>query len=1193
MTDGIDNISVRIYRLDEDIKRPVIRGTGTLFEDKGNYYVLTAYHCLEKRKNGVVIIPLDLEQTKIAFFFQSDPDQQVDVDVIKLVDKDVDKDWALIAVRKPNVDWVYNGKLQFSNQIILNRLYECYPYLADYEGYGRTMALSATNKMGFWHIKEELTGGRYQADLLMEGGSGAGVMYSEDGTTFCCYGILKRTLEGGSYNDVCTVNMKDIMSVLSPELVRIYTKAELDAINKEGINQGVGQYTEKILAAQSNEELEEIATTLITSTIPTLIDNLQTSFASELFNIVNKYCATVLKENKKLDAAYHYQYGEYCILMTDAIGARESMTKAYELDPNNPLCIAVEAQRIWKRGDRQEGYRLIQAVADDNVTKLAMAILLADNPQATFDNLSEEQKKSYQLRYKILDLDQFRSDFTDWLYDVEIREPETLTLSNLSEWLFMFTVYRVRFRDYVLFSRESRKDQIPAYREAFNSTCKYYEKAKGTPLEKTIPLLEALQCYWGYICDIQNAGHWLTAYQSIDLSTEEEHQKEFCTLMLSSMLCMENRFEEAYQVIVEKHTGVTHHLMMFAIGLFNYNKRLDYLPRFIHEIHAEEFEMSTGESDMLMATAYNFHPDVFLPILKELKFEIEAEKRLLSDTCLMEHDIKVNTDDYPSFIHLFNGGLAATAAQLLFDSGKQEYALDYLKGKFAAGSFDYCEQIYLKMLGAMPSKRYEYLESIKRMRKNGIIENENQLRVEYNYSLTLGDYDNAYEVVDLLWKRTKEDEWVISAYIDLTGRIKPKNLPLWYEEAMKFPFKQDHFVKLVYYSFAKNGYVGEATHFLYTKVKEMKTSALSAFYDQEVIMGYASKVANKPMEKVTEGTYVVYTTNGSDRHCREMTSETVLGQALIGHHKDDEVKVDLGGQERTIKIIGIHNQYYYLHYTNMQEIMESGGNKYFTPFHFDVEPSEEGAKQIRGFLERFGDGGKRQKALEQYQRGELGLINLFKEDDAIGSYYGFLFSKFPIQLRSYESYKKDKPELMGNGHIYVLDLTSLLLLFEFSLLNEGWKPRKRFCIPKLIRSMIDDYKKELPVQSSFELQEAMTEGYIHRFADTDYLKKLEKRFTALQAWVDGNCELVVNTDILQIEQPIQNATQQLFTYTMVELLQKGKPLRVLLTEDWYLEKMMGTPLPIISTETYMYEVEGEEIGKAFTDFLHKNNCVFI
>ena len=49
----------------------------------------------------------------------------------------------------------------------------------------------------------------------------------------------------------------------------------------------------------------------------------------------------------------------------------------------------------------------------------------------------------------------------------------------------------------------------------------------------------------------------------------------------------------------------------------------------------------------------------------------------------------------------------------------------------------------------------------------------------------IGDYDNAYEVVDLLWKRTKEDEWVISAYIDLTGRIKPKNLPLWYEEAMK------------------------------------------------------------------------------------------------------------------------------------------------------------------------------------------------------------------------------------------------------------------------------------------------------------------------------------------------------------------------------------------------------------------------
>ena len=114
MTEGIDNISVRIYRQDEE-KQPVIKGTGTLFEDKGNYYVLTAYHCLEKKKDGIVIIPLDLEQTKIAFFFQSDPEQLVDVDVIKLVDKDEDKDWALIAVRKPEVDWDYNGNQIFKS----------------------------------------------------------------------------------------------------------------------------------------------------------------------------------------------------------------------------------------------------------------------------------------------------------------------------------------------------------------------------------------------------------------------------------------------------------------------------------------------------------------------------------------------------------------------------------------------------------------------------------------------------------------------------------------------------------------------------------------------------------------------------------------------------------------------------------------------------------------------------------------------------------------------------------------------------------------------------------------------------------------------------------------------------------------------------------------------------------------------
>ena len=166
-------------------------------------------------------------------------------------------------------------------------------------------------------------------------------------------------------------------------------------------------------------------------------------------------------------------------------------------------------------------------------------------------------------------------------------------------------------------------------------------------------------------------------------------------------------------------------------------------------------------------------------------------------------------------------------------------------------------------------------------------------------------------------------------------------MPEWYGLTMNFTFKEEHFVKSIYQAFAKNGYVEEATHFLYTKVKEMQSTDLNAFYDRECIMGFAAMMANKAYDTVEEGRYVTYTTNGDDRHCRQMSGDTVLGKALMGHKKDDEVPVVLEGQTKTVKIIGIHNQYYYLHYTNMQEVMESGGNAYFTPFPDDLKKSLE------------------------------------------------------------------------------------------------------------------------------------------------------------------------------------------------------------------------------------------------------------
>ena len=52
MTEDLKYLSVRIYRTDGEGNN-LLEGSGTLFEDNGNYYVMTAYHCLSKKDDKV------------------------------------------------------------------------------------------------------------------------------------------------------------------------------------------------------------------------------------------------------------------------------------------------------------------------------------------------------------------------------------------------------------------------------------------------------------------------------------------------------------------------------------------------------------------------------------------------------------------------------------------------------------------------------------------------------------------------------------------------------------------------------------------------------------------------------------------------------------------------------------------------------------------------------------------------------------------------------------------------------------------------------------------------------------------------------------------------------------------------------------------------------------------------------------
>ncbi len=1182
MTEGLNYISVRIYR--EDGKGGIpIKGSGTLFEDNGCHYVLTAYHCLENKLEDGTKIPLDLSKTNIAIRINR---KDVKVDIEGIVDGNQDTDWALLKVRKPQVDWDYKDKVRLTRQISIHTPYESYPYVTAYGGSGRYTEVVPENDEGYCHISDSVSGGRLYANIVMQGGSGAGIMLNKGGVLYC-FGFMKETLPGGQLNDIIAVCVDDVIPLLSRKAGHTLTEQEQQELRTDKIESQKTLLEQNLSQAKTKEELCEIVKKLVTSTIPSLINNLLDELAHDLLDVIEQHCRALFTEDKRLYSQYLFCKGQYYRLLSDSGAAKNTFHKAYELDDSEQNLRSIEARRLWRDGKHDEALVLAETLPEEHELRIAMHVASSNNPEQEFGNVAEEMRNC-RLRYRISELLGQDKGMPLWLMNgIDIKEPETLTLENLPDWMFLFTcihyqvqgVIPMRFEDFKL------GDMFP---KAFYASKKYFTLAKGTKLENAIPFLEALHCYWGFLVEQKDV--WLERYHSIDFSKEEEDKQIYGHVLYSSMLTLKGQYDAAYKNIASRELPISDLIFLFVSVLCCVSRKIAYMISLI-EKYKDTISLNQGVDSAFVQMAEVFHPSEFEEVLKRIQYSDDIRPRLLKDyNCLIFHH-PYNTEGYVGWINELHGDMAAIAGLLLFYSGEKENAVNYLKEKIEQGEHNACESTYYKLIAQDGAHRPEYFEHLQALRKSGDDMSENQLREEYNFSLILQDYDNALEVIELIWQRNKNDEWANAAYITMLGRKRKEAVRDMISQVMGMKFTRPNHIQSVYYALATNEYTEEAAQFLYTHTLSLQDEGLSAFYNQQTIMGYIAGVANIQHNEVIDGSYVLYTTDGKDRLCRKVTAGTMFGDSMMGYHKDDELTLILSDEERHIRILGIFNKYYYLHYKTMKEVVENGGNEYFTPFHIETPEGEEGAKELLRFLEKMAGGDERKEAIERYKRGELGLIHFVDDNEVFSSYYDMLFTDFPRLSIPYKNYIISAPELFTRTCSYVLDVTSLLLLYEFSLSYAEWEPKRKFLLPKLIRELVAVQVKASLRDIGAGLHKAMSTGKLYRF-DKDYGVNLEKRFKNLEKWIENHCELVASQEILKIEQPnnaADTAKGKLLTYTLVELLNNNPmQLRVLVSEDYFYSNLCGgIKLPLISTESYMYKVEGLEWGTKFTEFITK------
>ena len=557
---------------------------------------------------------------------------------------------------------------------------------------------------------------------------------------------------------------------------------------------------------------------------------------------------------------------------------------------------------------------------------------------------------------------------------------------------------------------------------------------------------------------------------------------------------------------------------------------------------------------------------------------------------------KIDVADYEKMLPKLSDDLVAFASQILFNNGQQELAYKALESRRHLPSGSFCNEIYNNLISRDTNRRSEHYVLLKELRKSEKPMDETQLSQLYNYAIKLLDYDTALDAILQLHHQNPTDEFRFVALLDTMSKSHPEQIVAWIDRIKQFQFQNIHHIQTVYRSLAVSNQLQQAMDFLYEYTLRLQSEDLDTFYVQEVLMGHVAGLANATEETVTENTYVLYEDSDKNQTCKRPSPTSALGKALIGHRAGEEVHVEISGDSNIIKIKHIGNKYSYLHYCIMRDIQESGGNRYFTPFKLDTNQSSENiVKQLEDFLKQFtGDeetpAERERRVTEEYQNGKTSLIQMIEDNDVIGSYYKYLFTEFRFKVQPQNLLRAGIGRSLPANVDYVLDISSLILLYEFSIM-EDIRFKTKFLLPTFTRQLIEIYWKNLHIINSVNLYQAIQSGYLKRL-DEHIATDIGKRLEGLLKWIDENCTLVCSPDVLNLDAPRNGGViSEIVMRTGIECLPKPNQARVLLCDDNYPFLFFHGHIPTATAEMYVYDVEGNDIGQQFSVFLCQNHCI--
>ena len=487
----------------------------------------------------------------------------------------------------------------------------------------------------------------------------------------------------------------------------------------------------------------------------------------------------------------------------------------------------------------------------------------------------------------------------------------------------------------------------------------------------------------------------------------------------------------------------------------------------------------------------------------------------------------------------------------------------------------YFPDIYQQSQGtSTPPTDEELVIKINEETKESFAEvNDQDLAEQFLAYMELAQYKDAYNVIKQLWQRHPEDEWTTLNYIKATSLTTPKELSDLQDVALRMEYSTPQGVIFVSRAFANNGFPQTAVDVWYNNAIRFNDNELDTLFYVELLDSPMKTVVYKEYEEVTEGKCILYDDGHEHRHCLIASDKTLMARTMLGKKKNEEFILNIAGEDRRVTIIGIFDKYYNLVHRALTDVMEQGGNRIMRPIKVNAQMTAE--ELIKTICEATGIDTTVNvdvKLQNDYNVHPSFLLNC-NVDDLLWSYYRFLFTDFQLQpwpneLRDPERFRYVTPQTR-----FVLDLSSLLVLFEKTM-NGDYKPSRRFMVSNYLYEYIREYRSRAGWKFSYDMHKVLEAGKIHRFRD-DALEDVNTRYEAMLNWMDEYCDKESSLKVLEYDKfPDETDAVQLFKHTITLLMDDFS--RALLTEDWYYMIMIKEKLFMFDSYEFLRWFNREE-----------------